>query len=388
MIDKAMRKKWICLAAAVFLTVTGAVYMTGKAVEYGLVWRMVLCLLSILLALGCLIAALVSIFSLGAKPDNDAVAGIRPGACGIAAVLGILAAVLAPNQADREHDFIVNGIRMSEGAEDFSGRIMILAAVALICYFLVMGAGRLILRIRSLDRKNGTAAGLFAAGLVLTIVLGVFAGRFLGQIPSSRTSAVLDEETFLSSPGAVKKGDLVEFGSYPQNGSSSEPIQWRVLEKKDGIITLLSEYALDRCGYGAKTFDQVTYAESRVRSFLLGTFLDRAFSPEEKRMLLPVSIGNGEADQVSLLTYSQGKKWLGKITTCLPVPNLQKTDILLSPLGDCSFFLRPDKADDTKICYYITTKYDTKHLLLDTFAYETSERGVRPVIRVSVGAGK
>ena len=84
----------------------------------------------------------------------------------------------------------------------------------------------------------------------------------------------------------------------------------------------------------------------------------------------------------ALLTLKEAKKFLGKHTTCLPVPNVEGT-LSLSRKGDCEFVLRPDDTESDDCYIYMIADLYTSHLNLHeypTFVFRPI--GIRPVIRV------
>ena len=78
----------------------------------------------------------------------------------------------------------------------------------------------------------------------------------------------------------LKVDDLVKFGRYYQNNSKTkEDIEWRVCDKQDGKVLLMSRYALDRVRYSSRS--SVTWANSDLRQFLNGEFISSAFNKSE-----------------------------------------------------------------------------------------------------------
>ena len=380
---KSPQKRILFLALVILVTMTGAVYFTSKAVEWGGIARILFSVLWILAVIATIIAVMVSLYRMGSGVTKEETKGLRTSATVIGVIAGIIIAIIIPSQADKEHDYIVNGIRMSNGMEDFAGRLAVLAGVALIVFFLVLGAGRYIIQLKTLNRRSSIVAALCVTCVVVAIIAGIVVGRYLA-LKREMASAPVTEVEFLKDPASVKEGTVIEFGSYRQNGSEREPIQWRVLQKEDDRLLLMSEYALDWISYGPFPGER-TYADSDVRRFLCHSFLDNeTFTEEEKSMMVPISVEDRKKDLVSVLTYSQAKKWLGKRTTCPATERLKQADLIIGKWDDVGFYLRPDDPDDTTIYLYSTSKYDTQHLILTSTSYGESEYGVRPVIMLSI----
>lgn len=80
-------------------------------------------------------------------------------------------------------------------------------------------------------------------------------------------------------------GTVVEFGRWEQDGdlSSTEPIKWVVVSNDGDKAVLFSEYIIDQ-----RAYDGANWAESGLRSWLNGTFLNSAFTEAERSRLCAV----------------------------------------------------------------------------------------------------
>ena len=125
-------------------------------------------------------------------------------------------------------------------------------------------------------------------------------------------------------------GDYVTFGHYEQDcnlENGKEAIVWKVLDKKNGRVLLLSKYGLDVKTYNNTSTD-VTWETCTLRSWLNSDFLNSAFSSSEKSVIPTVTLsnpdnpkygtagGNNTNDQVFLLSlqemqqyFSLSNKW-------------------------------------------------------------------------------
>lgn len=74
-----------------------------------------------------------------------------------------------------------------------------------------------------------------------------------------------------------------------QNGP--EPIEWLVLDERDGMKLLISRYGLDAMAFH-DTLRDVTWADSSLREWLNGTFLDAAFTDDERAAIVEVALDN------------------------------------------------------------------------------------------------
>ena len=101
-------------------------------------------------------------------------------------------------------------------------------------------------------------------------------GRYLGQV---------DQET-----------ETYTFGSYEQDGDSSngkEPIEWLVLDRDGDRALLLSKYALDYQSFMPfyePVTEPYTWESCSLRRWLNGTFLNAAFSADERQRLLTTTV--------------------------------------------------------------------------------------------------
>ena len=111
---------------------------------------------------------------------------------------------------------------------------------------------------------------------------------------SSIESETISSETTIEEDDGISVGDHIVFGNYPQkNASDSEPIEWRVLEIKDGKALIISEYLLDTYAYNIELAD-VTWENSSLRKWLNGQFYDTAFTENEKGLIQTITVENSD----------------------------------------------------------------------------------------------
>lgn len=131
----------------------------------------------------------------------------------------------------------------------------------------------------------------------------------------------------LATTKPLEVGDYVTFGRYPQTseGTDQTPIGWIVLEVKDRKALLLSKYGLDMKMYNDE-YGDITWADSTLRKWLNKSFLNNAFTEEEKRAIMETKVdnsrsqgysdfdisgGNDTVDLVFLLSYAEANRYLG-----------------------------------------------------------------------------
>lgn len=122
-------------------------------------------------------------------------------------------------------------------------------------------------------------------------------------------------------------GNYVTFGEYPQTtaGEDMTPIEWLVLARNGNNALLISRYALDAQPYN-KDHTSVTWETCTLRTWLNGTFYNKAFSSAEQAAILTTNVdnsknqcysgwstsgGNNTQDKVFLLSYAEANKYFG-----------------------------------------------------------------------------
>ena len=108
-------------------------------------------------------------------------------------------------------------------------------------------------------------------------------------------------------------------------GKLEEPIEWTVLEVKDGKALVISKYGLFTVGYGESRQD-TTWESSKLRAWLNDGFLRWDFSDEERNAILVTAVkngpdqgysgwdtggGNDTEDKVFLLSYAEANRYFG-----------------------------------------------------------------------------
>ena len=122
-------------------------------------------------------------------------------------------------------------------------------------------------------------------------------------------------------------GNYVSFGTYPQTkaGNDATPIEWLVLARDGNKALLISRYGLDAQRYNKDT-SSVTWETCTLRTWLNGTFYNKAFSSAEQAAILTTNVDNSKnqcysgwstngwkntQDKVFLLSYAEANKYFG-----------------------------------------------------------------------------
>ena len=85
----------------------------------------------------------------------------------------------------------------------------------------------------------------------------------------------------------ASKGDVLEFGSYPQSSdrAGGEPVKWQVLEKRGDRLLLMSTLVLDYHVFNESKAAGNDYQTSELRKWMIGGFRTRAFGIDEQLLL-------------------------------------------------------------------------------------------------------
>ncbi len=147
----------------------------------------------------------------------------------------------------------------------------------------------------------------------------------------------LDEKSQCSDEGIMQKvkkqcevtqgGKCIVFGHYPQTkeGKDNTPIEWMILDHNGQRALVVSKYGLDAQPYNI-TGDAATWETCTLRTWLNGTFYNKAFSSAEQTAILTTNVdnskkqcyggwdtsgGNDTQDKVFLLSYAEANKHFG-----------------------------------------------------------------------------
>ena len=143
----------------------------------------------------------------------------------------------------------------------------------------------------------------------------------------------------------------VFFGSFPQQGSDAEPIEWIVLDEADGKTLLLVKDCLASLPWH-NDHTAVTWDQSDLRVWLNGEFLQTAFTAEEQDRILFTDLDNSDVlgygtpagadtrDRIFLLSGTEGQTYLtDAIRTVTPTRYAISQGAYTNGAGQCAFSL-------------------------------------------------
>ena len=156
----------------------------------------------------------------------------------------------------------------------------------------------------------------------------------------------------------TKVGNYVTYGTYPQTaeGDDNTPIEWLVLDydEENNRALLISRYGLDCQRYNTGYTD-VTWETCSLRTWLNGTFLNKAFSKAEQGVILTTNVDNSKSqgyystnggkntqDKVFLLSYAEAWKYFKneEARKCKPTDYAVKQNAYKASNGNCYWWLR------------------------------------------------
>lgn len=118
-------------------------------------------------------------------------------------------------------------------------------------------------------------------------------------------------------------GSVIKFGKYEQDNDTSngeEEIEWLVLAKDDDKMLVITDKAIDCIEYDTIPSSDLTWENSRIRSWLK-SFHFKAFSSEERAIIQTTNVsadenptfntnpGNSTQDNVFLLSFAEAEKY-------------------------------------------------------------------------------
>lgn len=197
----------------------------------------------------------------------------------------------------------------------------------------------------------------------------------------------------------------VTFGAYDQDNNpdnGQEPVEWIVLEEKDGKCLLLSKCGLDAVSYQDNEGD-TDWEKSTLRAWLNKDFLEKSFTADEQSAIQTTTVVNGAGqgasyscnagtdteDKIFLLSYREAFSVYfpqPEDRLCEPTQTAQAHGVLYSLTGDqndipsCVWWLR-SPAD--RLANAMQVYCDSTEIFSDV---HFSNAAVRPALWVNAEA--
>lgn len=222
---------------------------------------------------------------------------------------------------------------------------------------------------------------------------------------SEKAAEIFDQFDKEEKLKVAKVGDTLLFGIYEQDNDTSngkEAIEWLVLAREGNKLLLISNKALEAKVYNS-TYEDVTWENCELRTWMNDTFLNTAFSAEEQTKIRSTDVpadknpnyyntdpGNATTDKVFLLSIHEVSKYFtnDEARKCLPTiyaKESNKNRVLLSSTSTkdnaatCWWWLRSPGRNQTYTAYIAGSGS-----VNSDGSFSTGVSGIRPAIWISL----
>ena len=172
------------------------------------------------------------------------------------------------------------------------------------------------------------------------------------------------------SESEIKNIEIMMFGKY-----MDEDISWRILDKQDGAVLLISEYILDYMEFGSSS----DWDSSAVKKWLNDEFMKLTFSDDEMDMIL----FDDEADSyIFLLSAEEAEKYFEDNDDRIAKGResvKEKDPYINRKTGGSNWWLRSSEIDSN----YVPLVFDYGHIR-DYGHYPRYNYGIRPALWVKI----
>lgn len=206
----------------------------------------------------------------------------------------------------------------------------------------------------------------------------IIGGAAIGVIALVLTAILVITPAFNKNPfKGCQVGDVVEFGSYEQDGNASngeEPIEWRILAVEGDRAYVVSQKALDAHAFNEDKDDGNDWNSSDLKAWLESDFVSRAFASDEMRVI---------NEEPTLLSVEEANKYFksDKERQCCPTNQLKQQWGWDSDVSDaCGWWLRSPGADS----YIAANVGSNGYVFYVGYSVDDSYGAVRPALWVSL----
>lgn len=262
-------------------------------------------------------------------------------------------------------------------------------------------------------KNRGFFGGLIAALLVIALIVGLLtADRIRAATHALPTeapptaapqvsTAATESPAVTPDPAWVESfsaGDRLRFGSYEQDkdlNNGREPIEWIVLERSGTQLTLLSLRCLDTQPFHADG-GRAGWADSELRAWLNGDFVDSAFDEAQRAALIEAAIDNpanpvsgvGEeettVDRIWLLSMQELERYFpadaASAAACATPYAVSRGAFQQEESKNCWWWLRTGGKDPEHAAYV----YSTGQVAVNGGRLASEGGGLRPVLRIDL----
>ncbi len=202
---------------------------------------------------------------------------------------------------------------------------------------------------------------------------------------------------------SLEPGETVFFGSFEQDGiveNGPEPIEWIVLDVRDGAAYLLSRYELAFMEYDDGEFNMsegVDWEHCSLRAWLNGDFLNSAFGEDEPAAIRLTTIENADnpnygtrggadtGDHVFLPSIEEITRYFPEPEDRVALPTMQAIIDALRWNDESNdrftLTLRVDRADDIPVLHVTELSEDGETMELEYSFDLSGERMIAVLLR-------
>ncbi len=189
----------------------------------------------------------------------------------------------------------------------------------------------------------------------------------IGREPKSTPTPTPTTPTPPPTPKSIKAGDVITIGHYEQDNNpynGPEPIEWRVLAKEGNRVLVISRYALD-CQPFNTSYKEITWETCALRKWLNETFLNTAFTGEERAGIPTVTVsaddnpaygtspGRDTQDRVFLLSIKEAETYFNSNDDrkCRATSYSKPKEVWTNNNGTCMWWLRTSGYSNISAAY-------------------------------------
>lgn len=205
-------------------------------------------------------------------------------------------------------------------------------------------------KLKSGGKKIGKIFKIVITAVAILIIIGVFLTSVIipkiNQISGESSNSSDTAQDAGKAIANLKKrgvydvlksacvGDVCVFGRFEQDNNKSngaEDIEWRVIDKKENKILLISKYVLD-CQRFYQSYSNTTWEKSYIRKWMNDEFYHTAFDSNEQYIIKKSTVtaeanpdhksdaGSDTIDRIFLLSVAEAEKYFksDELRRCAP----------------------------------------------------------------------
>lgn len=185
-------------------------------------------------------------------------------------------------------------------------------------------------------------------------------------------------------------GDRILFGSYEQDNNldnGSETIEWRVLDKEDHRLLVISEYGLD-CVKFNEIDEDVNWSSCTLRNWLNDYFYNASFSMGERELIMATALEHGLNDNVFILSNDEKNKYFStdNDAKCKPSSYALNKGLNVDYAGNICWWLRTPGSQGTIYGDMNSAQFVKNNGSIETFGYLVNHDtyAVRPAMWIEI----